>query len=224
MATRAERAPGSFTRIAWHELSEEGLRQLPFKFRIDLDKERFARLAWTSGVGHAIRETEVPAPRRTVERATVSRLGPGVVAPIVGRDSPRDHVRDPAPGRRPRTRGDARHHAGDVLRHDPRDGAARGARGRDVGVGERAAEQTRSRSSTRSCGSSGSNSTELGLPSPSKRAVAGHRAKVLRGLRDPGKDKGAVRPISLALDERTAARCSEIVGGKASRKAPSGSR
>jgi PAS domain S-box-containing protein len=72
--------------IAWHDLSEEGMRAVPTKV-IDLDREHFARLAWDTGVGYAIHAAE--APEGTVEHATVSRLGsPGVIAPLMGRDGP----------------------------------------------------------------------------------------------------------------------------------------
>jgi PAS domain S-box-containing protein len=72
--------------IAWHDLSDEGMRQLPTKV-IDLDRERYARLAWDTGVGYAIHASETV--EGTTEHATVARLGsPGVVAPLMGRDGP----------------------------------------------------------------------------------------------------------------------------------------
>src|SRR5262249_26792271 len=70
--------------VAWHDLSEEGLRQLPTKV-IDLDRERFARLAWDTGVGYAFHTQDTP--EGTIEHGTITRLGgAGVVAPLVGRE------------------------------------------------------------------------------------------------------------------------------------------
>jgi PAS domain S-box-containing protein len=69
--------------VAWHDLSEEGERSIE-RTRIDLDRERFARLAWDTGIGYAIRAGE-PEPG-TVEDTTVTRVGAGIVAPLMGRD------------------------------------------------------------------------------------------------------------------------------------------
>ncbi len=78
--------PGVLKVVAWQDVSEEGQRLLPEK-RIVLERERFARLAWDTGVGYAIHESEL-APG-TTEHATVSRLKSAmVVAPLAGRDGP----------------------------------------------------------------------------------------------------------------------------------------
>ena len=68
--------------VAWHELTEEGERTISAK-KIDLDRERFARRAWDTGVGYAIDQADLEP--GTVEHATVARLGPAVVAPLMGR-------------------------------------------------------------------------------------------------------------------------------------------
>ncbi len=71
--------------VAWHDLSEEGQKTIRTK-RIDLDRERFARLAWDTSVGYAVHVEDVVA--GTIEHATVGRLGTGVVAPLLGREGP----------------------------------------------------------------------------------------------------------------------------------------
>jgi PAS domain S-box-containing protein len=71
--------------VAWHDLTEEGQRTIGAK-KIDLDRERFARLAWDNRIGYAVHLADVEA--GTVEHATVTRLGAGVVAPLMGRDGP----------------------------------------------------------------------------------------------------------------------------------------
>ena len=79
--------PGSrvLQAVAWHDLSEEGRRTITEK-RIDLDRERFARLAWDTRLGYALHLADLEP--GTVEQATVARLGSGVVAPLMGRDGP----------------------------------------------------------------------------------------------------------------------------------------
>ena len=69
--------------VAWHDLTEQGARVIRRK-RIDLDRERFARLAWDTGVGYAVPLADVEP--GTVEHETVVRVGDGVVAPLMGRD------------------------------------------------------------------------------------------------------------------------------------------
>jgi len=71
--------------VAWHDVTEEGLRTLPSK-RIDLDHERFARLAWDTSVGYAVHAEDVA--KGTIEHSVVERLGTGVVAPLLGREGP----------------------------------------------------------------------------------------------------------------------------------------
>ncbi len=69
--------------VAWHDLTDEGERTIKDK-RIDLERERFARLAWDTGVGYAVPLSGVE--EGTVEHATVARLGEAVTAPLMGRD------------------------------------------------------------------------------------------------------------------------------------------
>jgi two-component system NtrC family sensor kinase len=69
--------------VAWHDLTEEGERKIR-EMRVDLDRERFARLAWDNGTGYAVQVDEV-APG-TVEHTAVSGFGTGIVAPLMGRD------------------------------------------------------------------------------------------------------------------------------------------
>ena len=69
--------------VAWHDLPaawEQRVRET----RVDLDRERFARLAWDNGIGYAINLAD--AAPGSLEHATVARLGTGVVAPLMGRD------------------------------------------------------------------------------------------------------------------------------------------
>jgi PAS domain S-box-containing protein len=69
--------------VAWYDLSPEGERTIEAT-RIDLDRERFARRAWETGIGYAIRVEDLEP--GTVEHATVVRVGAGIVAPLMGRD------------------------------------------------------------------------------------------------------------------------------------------
>jgi PAS domain S-box-containing protein len=71
--------------VAWHDLSEEGERTISSK-RIDLDRERFARLAWENHIGYAMHLADVEP--GTCEHATTARVGAGVVAPLMGRNGP----------------------------------------------------------------------------------------------------------------------------------------
>jgi two-component system NtrC family sensor kinase len=69
--------------VAWHDLSEEAEKTIR-RMKVDLERERFSRLAWDNGVGYAVRLEDV-APG-TFEYTAVSALGPGIVAPLMGRD------------------------------------------------------------------------------------------------------------------------------------------
>jgi PAS domain S-box-containing protein len=71
--------------VAWHDLSHEGLHTIGSK-RLDLERERFSRLAWDTSVGYAVRVED--ALEGTVEHATVARLGTGIIAPLIGRRGP----------------------------------------------------------------------------------------------------------------------------------------
>jgi PAS domain S-box-containing protein len=71
--------------VAWHDVTPDGLLTIHTK-RIDLDRERFSRLAWDTSVGYAVHAEDVA--EGTLEHATVSRLGTGVVAPLLGREGP----------------------------------------------------------------------------------------------------------------------------------------
>jgi PAS domain S-box-containing protein len=75
----------TLTCVAWHDLSEEGRETITSK-QIDLDRERYARLAWDTGAGYAVRLGDLE--EGTLEHATVARLGMGVVAPLMGREGP----------------------------------------------------------------------------------------------------------------------------------------
>jgi PAS domain S-box-containing protein len=80
-------SPGSRTLkvVAWHDLSEEGERSIASQV-LDLDRERLSRLAWENRIGYAIPVAE--AEPGSLEHATATRLGPGVVAPLMGREGP----------------------------------------------------------------------------------------------------------------------------------------
>jgi PAS domain S-box-containing protein len=69
--------------VAWHDLTEEAEKNIR-GMKVDLDRERFSRLAWDNGVGYAVRLEDV-APG-SFEHTAVSALGPGIVAPLMGRD------------------------------------------------------------------------------------------------------------------------------------------
>ena len=71
--------------VAWHDLSDEGILKIGAE-RLDLDREKFSRLSWDTNVGYVVRLEEVA--EGTLEHATVSRLGTGIVAPLLGRKGP----------------------------------------------------------------------------------------------------------------------------------------
>ncbi len=71
--------------VAWHNLTAEGERTIADK-RLDLGRERYARLTWEEGLGRAMTLAELEP--GTVEHSTVARLGPGIMAPLMGRDGP----------------------------------------------------------------------------------------------------------------------------------------
>jgi PAS domain S-box-containing protein len=69
--------------VASFDLGDVESRRLP-TIRIDLDKEKFARLAWENGTGYIV--SPETAPEGTIEYAVVARLeGRAIVAPLVGR-------------------------------------------------------------------------------------------------------------------------------------------
>jgi PAS domain S-box-containing protein len=69
--------------VAWHDLSEAAEKKIR-GMKVDLDRERFARLAWDNGVGYAVHLADVEP--GTVEHAAVSGLGAGIIAPLMGRE------------------------------------------------------------------------------------------------------------------------------------------
>jgi PAS domain S-box-containing protein len=71
--------------VAWHDLTPEGEETISEK-KIDLDRERFARLSWDNRIGYAVNLADLEP--GTCEHATVARLGPAVIAPLMGRDGP----------------------------------------------------------------------------------------------------------------------------------------
>ncbi len=71
--------------VASCELTEEGAREVD-RLRIDLDRERFAQLAWQNAVAFVVEPSEVPDD--SVEAAIRRTPGRGIVAPLMGRSGP----------------------------------------------------------------------------------------------------------------------------------------
>ena len=72
--------------VAMHDVTDATAVDLP-RIRIDLGREKFARLAWDNGVGYIVEAPETNP--GSVEHKVSSRLaGRAIVAPLMGRNGP----------------------------------------------------------------------------------------------------------------------------------------